>query len=233
MVGDFRASLYDFFGYLLPGLVMTVGLGVIWWTVFGQSDVLFIDFFATAVGSTSLLLLAYFLGHVAHALGNALPFLHPTPEDEVLKADQKWSLPSSVLTAIDRSLARRFSLKVKDLTPRIKYSLMDEGRALLQREGDREVYVYREGFYRGMVVAVATLGVAIVARLFSSRTGVSYGTGVASMTRVQATVGFLLVVASTIACFQRMRRFSRYRIERAVFLWLNAISSVKGAKGDP
>ena len=65
MVGDFRASLYDLFGYLLPGLVMTAGLGVIWWTAFGDSPVMSIDFFATGIGSVSCLLLAYLVGHVA------------------------------------------------------------------------------------------------------------------------------------------------------------------------
>ncbi len=72
MVGDFRASLYDLFGYLLPGLVMTAGLGVIWWTVFGESRVVSIDFFATGIGSACCLLLAYLMGHVAHAVGNSV-----------------------------------------------------------------------------------------------------------------------------------------------------------------
>jgi len=229
VVGDFRASLYDLFGYLLPGLVMTAGLGVIWWTAFGDSPVMSIDFFATGIGSVSCLLLAYLVGHVAHAVGNSLSFLRTKPEDEVLVGGHQWSLPSSVLAAIDRSLTVRFSVDVKDLTPRMKYSLMDEGRALLQREGDREVYVYREGFYRGMVVALAVVGVAAVVRGLTPRSCFSYGTAITCVTRAQAVILLLIIVAFAVAYYQRMVRFSRYRIERAALLWLNVFSSQSAA----
>ena len=224
MIGEFRASLYDLFGYLLPGLVMTSALGILWWTIFGDSTAFPIDFVATGVGGTGFLILAYVIGHVAHAVGNSLPILRASLEDEILSVGHEWSLPSPVLIAIDRSLRRRFSLDPTDLDAVLKYSLMDEGRALMEREGDREVYVYREGFYRGMVVALLFGGIAALARVFVSPTCFSYGLTTPCGTRVQAGVLFLLVGACIVAYYRRMRRFGRYRIERAVFLWLNEVS---------
>ena len=100
----------------------------------------------------------------------------------------------------------------------------------VQQEGDtaaRDIYVYREGFYRGMAVAMLSLAPALVAR--ACATGASIKAfGIEHL----FTVSQLLVLALagcifSLLFFQRYRRFGSYLVKNALYGTL-LISGNKG-----
>ncbi len=217
MVGDFRASLYDLFGYLLPGFVAAVGIGLLWHAIFANDSAIPLDPLATPLIGSSALLVAYLLGHFCHAIGNIFP---TSPEDELLKSGGQESL--TLLKAIDERFTVRHGVVATTLKPVEKYGILDEEGMFTGQRGDRDVYVYREGFYRGMVVASLILSVGVAFHLPLDRTCFSLGSSSTCLRSVEFLAIMLLSGAYAWGSFARMKRFGRYRVERAAFRWLAA-----------
>jgi hypothetical protein len=109
------------------------------------------------------------VGHLLHAGVNLL-HLSSHPEDRAFGHRHRGRLlPEVLLEAIDRTLYERYQIDGKKLPALDKYTLMDEARILLQGANDRDVYVYREGFYGGMVIASAVLAIGLLMRFQSSQ----------------------------------------------------------------
>src|SRR2546426_1116017 len=99
MVGDFRASLYDLFGYLFPGFVATAGIALVWHAIFATAAPIPLDPLTSPILGSATLVVAYLLGHLCHAIGNVFT---TSPEDELLTSGGQGSL--ALLEAIDDRL---------------------------------------------------------------------------------------------------------------------------------
>jgi hypothetical protein len=184
---ELRFTLYDFFGYLLPGAIALFAILITGWGELCHR----LNFDAivglprTEIGL--LVLIAYFLGHLMQALGNLF-------EEQIslricdVRARRKWtrlpmwsvrlfswslavdrysdvldSLPAPVSKRFYEAFVARFGLDGQALrgTKEI-YKLCDEA---LLREGsveEREIQSYREGFYRGTFVALILTSAAMI-----------------------------------------------------------------------
>jgi hypothetical protein len=155
---DLQFTLYEVFGYLLPGAVIAGGIGVLFWAVFFPVAAVEIDIKSTEVWGL-FLALAYLAGHVGQGVGNAVARRSVSPEDHAADA----VLPAPLVAAC--------KLKAKELTgadpdalpARWLYRLCDDSVLRSGKLGEREVYVYREGFYRGASVGMAVLAVGLLA----------------------------------------------------------------------
>jgi hypothetical protein len=101
-----------------------------------------------------------------------------------------------------------------------KFSIIDEYRVLSPKENEREVFVYREGFYRGMIIALSMLFIALLVSLFQDNLSVSVAREIYSASRGER----LFILCSTILViagfWRRMVRFAYYRMSRAVAIFL-------------
>jgi hypothetical protein len=220
MVGDFRASLYDLFGYLFPGLVAATGLALLWHVVFATTAPIPLSPLTSPIVGSSALVVAYLVGHLCHAIGNMFP---TSLEDELLKSGGQSSL--GLLKAIDDRLSKRHGVVASTLRPVEKYGILDEEGMFQGERGDRDVYIYREGFYRGMVVASAILLCVVVFHLRLDRTCFSLGTSTTCLSGWEFFGIGVLSAAYAWASLARTRRFARYRVERAAFRWLAATAA--------
>src|SRR5260370_17952176 len=77
------------------------------------------------------------------------------------------SLPlSKGVEGLLRSAMRtRFGKAVESIKPRELFALCDQALLHHDSPGEREIFVYREGFYRGSSVALAILAVALAIRM--------------------------------------------------------------------
>lgn len=69
MFAGLRVTLYEVFGYLLPGAVSLCGLGIVAWSCFWPAATLAPPN-ASAPFWVTIGLIAYLLGHLTQALGN-------------------------------------------------------------------------------------------------------------------------------------------------------------------
>src|SRR5437667_10773171 len=92
MLNDLQATLYEAFGYLLPGIVFISALAILFWSVYLPASPLeFVELSFQVL--VVLLLLAYFFGHLNQALGNLLTKIFRSPEEVVLSKGQPGSMP--------------------------------------------------------------------------------------------------------------------------------------------
>jgi hypothetical protein len=217
-MGEFRATLYDLFGYLLPGLVV-LGAVSLFFSAIGptQPSVSVADIGSPSI-ATIIVICAYLLGHAVHALGNALQHLVKSPESRFFLEE---GLPTDLVGVAREMLGARLGVSLKEVPPGEFCALVDETRVVRDKAGDRAVYVYREGFYRGMVVASAFLGTAVLALI--SRGGITISLS-ADSSLFARRVDLLVLLVLTIGCgagfFFRMLRFGRYRVQRALYQFL-------------
>jgi hypothetical protein len=88
--------------------------------------------------------------------------------------------------------------------------------------GDRDIFVYREGFYKGSTVAFCMLTVGLIVRAVVPGSAVRMPGYVFFISSYQLFAGAALAAFAARLSKQRFFRFGNYRVTRAVFAFLVA-----------
>jgi hypothetical protein len=235
-MGDLKASLYDVFGYLFPGLFAIVAFRLLVWIVLYPKNILSITPLSNSLIISSIGIIAYIIGHLTHAIGNWISLTKSTrfePEPDAVVEQSNKSFAASIekqfdrvrisknlLDLIDQAIKEKFGEEYTKLNSDEKFSLLDEYRVFCGKENEREIYVYREGFYRGMVIALAFLFIALFFSLFCGDLSVTTGKEIFSMSRSERFFILLLTTITIAGFWRRMVRFTHYRLNRAASLFL-------------
>jgi hypothetical protein len=252
MLKDIQTTLYDIFGYLLPGFIVLIGIVILFWSIFLPETVLYIPQF-TAELWIAVTIVAYIFGHICQAIANLI--LHRSdaserilrknsanalPSPPIDKESQKnrsaasarilskrsEALPTPLIDTIIQKISTFTGIKPEDLEqkPHFLYQVCDEIIVQYGKTGDRDIYIFREGFYRGSCVAFVILTLALIVRVLRPNTmlnvdGTVYQISIAMLI-------FLILVAFIGAGlnFSRYKRFGDYRVTQAAlgFLALHA-----------
>jgi hypothetical protein len=171
MVKEIQATLYDVFGFLVPGTVVVAAVALLFCffylppapTTYPAPDLL-----AWVAG----IVLAYFGGHMAQALGNITEGIFTPIEKIVLEGPEgRYRLADQVIAACKVKLKETLKVDPDGMKAWSLYRQCDDAVLRSGKIGEREVYVYREGFYRGSAIAFALLAASallIMARLYVS-----------------------------------------------------------------
>ncbi|RPD43761.1 hypothetical protein DNI29_23155 [Hymenobacter sediminis] len=225
-MGELRASLYDIFGYFLPGLVATAGLRLLLWVIVYPTKQLSITPFAEPTVLLAVAVIAYLVGHLLHAIGNEIrvtrsPSTVPTPKPTGWRRIFARSQVSATALALaDQRIEGCFGTAFLALSPEEKAELLDEARVLHERVNEREVYIYREGFYRGMTVACVIVFIALLVSLRAAALTLTTEKAAYAALRSERLILTLLVGCSAFLFWKRMLRFAYYKTSRALMLWL-------------
>lgn len=199
-MGDYlsRLTFYDVVGYLLPGAVAVVALAVVCCII----DPAWAIAEPTGAGSWTLAIVgAYFLGHAVQGLAYRI-----LPRGPIRDSVARGTSPA-VDAVVSRALANHGSAVGKTTAER--FAALD---ALKVNFGDREVFIARQGFYRGSAVAVGFLALALaVAAVWGCPVNV-FGH---PMPRAMCGVAAALGVGCSIIFGLRYRDFIRHEIEFA------------------
>lgn len=233
MLKDLQVTLYDIFGYLIPGLVSLIAIIVLFWALvipqaafpLPLSDEDGVNWLAVLVG-------AYIVGHLTQAIANWVTKLFPSTERKVLSAEGEGDLPAALIESVTSKVSSMTQIPPEDVEPELLYEVCGETVAQSGETGDRDLYIYREGFYRGLAVACAMLFLALVVRMLVPGTALNL-----SGTLQPLNIYMVLFVASlsligAVLSFGRYRRFGRYRVNQAVigFLVLQEMKREEEAK---
>jgi hypothetical protein len=215
---DVKVTLYDIFGYLLPGLVALGALGTLAWSLFWPRHPLH-AFVKGGAGWFALIVTGYVIGHLVQAVANWLAeeLAGPDPESERRPEKRAFSkLPQGLRDKIEAGT------KVKK-NARLNYRICDTVLGQSSVTGDREMYQYREGFYRGLVVALPLAFAAMLVRLGRDGAAVKSGQTVHTLSSgVLGALAITLGVAALLA-WGRYRRFQEYKINNAFLGYLALI----------
>lgn len=230
MLGNLSFTLYEALGYLLPGGVGTLGLLVLYWGLFvPEVPLKCYGYQPGIVAWIAIVLSSYLLGHTMQGLGNIL-----------WKRGDESTLSSKRIPPWMRDRAKEFAAKIVGVsTGEMKlmwaFRVLDEYIVQAGKAGDREMFVYREGFYRGSALALFFLATTVLIRGFVPGCAIQLtsSTFPVSLRQILLTT---FVIAGTGGVFvQRYRRFAEYRVLRAVIacLIVQHISSKESMTLDP
>lgn len=230
---ELQFTLYELFGYLLPGAVFCAGLSLLFWAIFYPQPHVEFDLKTVEVWVASLGF-AYLGGHVAQAIGNIFAKQFSSAEERVVN-DEK-SFPSSFVKACRAKIAKTLkqcddislvlpdsSEPANDLSAQWLYRFCDDAMLRTGKLGEREVYVYREGFYRGAFIGFLVLATG----LFSLALRLWFGTedhkarlGVLDLTGWRLIYFVVLAGIASRLLWNRYCRFADYRVTQALLGYL-------------
>ena len=156
-------TLYEILGALLPGVVLFTGLAIVFWTVFYPHVPLTPGWFAHDAWLPAALV-SYLLGHLSQALANYSIGSHPREENLILPRSRTERLPDALVEPAISKVAETVGVPRSDMSLELARSMCDEVFARNGNAEDREIYQYREWFYRGLTIVSAILGLSLFAR---------------------------------------------------------------------
>jgi hypothetical protein len=221
-MGDsFKFTLYEFFGYLLPGAVALIGLSLLDLVFFHRAHAVSLGWCSTKQAAVAAIGLSYLLGHAVQILANAiLPEtnmlilrLHRYNSTQELLKRTRSTLPQNLIDQSDRDIVVMCEHEVKEQGP----------------SENREIYIYREGFYRGMFISLVI--VSIPAFLIAIITNFALFAMTWGTHRAEAAIGAVLILGMAVGMYYRSLRFANYRIVQALMCHILSIdkSGVKKA----
>jgi hypothetical protein len=222
-LATFSFTLYEVFGYLLPGAVALCGFVIIYWSCFVHSIPLRIAAFQSGLLTwVAVTLVSYLLGHAAQAIGN---MCFEGVEVSLLDLG-RGSAPTWFRNRAQQDATQVLGLSSgEELHPKWVFRVLDEFAMQTGKEGDRDIFVYREGFYRGTALSLFFLSAALLLRTFVPGTSLLFGAQPFSVSWPELLVTAIATGAIGYLFVRRYRRFAENRVTRAVLAALIARSA--------
>lgn len=167
MLKNIQITLYEIFGYLLPGIILLTAISIFFWTFLSDltPPILYQLKFEYWM---LILLISYFLGHIAQALANVVDEILCLNENFVFLKKNKEKLPDIIVqeakSKITQILGIDLEYKIRDEKIRNEWLFRICDKIVVQYGSieNRELYVYREGFYRGSIISFFVLFLSLL-----------------------------------------------------------------------
>jgi len=210
-------TLYEIFGYFLPGVVSVLALAMLFWAIFLPAAAIPVHSIELSkLWYFGLIVVSYYAGHVLQGVSRSL-FQNP---DDVVLARAKNDL--SIIKRAQEQLAAHLGMTDKE-TPSSSATarLCDEVAVQHGQLGDRDVFVYREGFYRGSFAAFLLLLVALIVRTIVSGAALRLPAEIYVITRGQLFFVMVVVGASILFLWQRYKHFAALRVMHGILAFVS------------
>jgi hypothetical protein len=183
------------------------------WSIFVPSVPLGVSSFqAGLITWTAVVVASYLLGHAAQAIGNV--FLRGA-EDGAL-GTKHGSTPLWMRERARQTASEILKVDPGQLTSVWIFRTMEEYATQIGKEGDRDIFIYLEGFYRGTAVSLIFLAVTLAVRMFFPGCSIQFTRGLFYVSRWELFTTLLIATGVAFLFIRRYRRFAEYRVTRAV-----------------
>lgn len=212
-MGNFTFTLYEIFGYVFPGGMAFLAFAVLFWAIFVPTVPLGVATFQPGLVTwVSVIVASYVLGHASQAVGNII--FHGAEKSAL--ASETGTAPSWMRQRAQEEAGEILKVKSSQLDPGWVFRTLDEYALQTGKDGDRDMFVYREGFYRGTAVSLFFLSAALLVRLFSPCASIRFTKWLFHVSSMEL-LGTAIIVGGVGYMFvRRYRRFAEYRITRAI-----------------
>ena len=210
MLGNLAFTLYEVFGYLLPGGVTLLAFLLLYWALLVPRVPLGIATYQPGLVTwTAVVIASYLLGH---AVQGVRQLLGGPIEDEALSGtDKAWMQQLAI-----NSAAKLVGIEAQQLNLAWAVRVLDEYSVQAGKQDDRDVFVYREGFYRGCAIALFFLTLALLVRFFVPGSSIQLTKGLFYVSGSQILSTAVITSLAGRLYVRRYRRFAEYRVTRAI-----------------
>jgi hypothetical protein len=216
---ELQITVYDVFGFLLPGSVVAAALVIAFWAIFWPTSVVVIPLKFPTLVVSYLLLICYLCGHLVQAMSNIVERLSAAST----KFETKIPLSSRLEEILRACVTDHFGAGAGELSPKELYLLCDQTLVHRRSPGERDIFIYREGFYRGNSVALAFLAISIGIRLVHSPASIAIGERAVQLYRSELALASVLTALGAWLAYRRYLRFREYKFQtcfvRFLSLW--------------
>jgi hypothetical protein len=214
-------TLYEIFGYFLPGSVGVIATAIMFWAIFLPTSPIPVQSWELSkLWYFGLIVVSYYAGHVLQGMSR---WCFSNPNGWVL-AKQELDM-ISVIRQASKQVAAALDLGQSEiLASDALVRVCDEAAVQYGQIGDRDVFVYREGFYRGSTAAFVLLDVGLLLRCVISGTAVRLHTRVFPVSCWQLIFIMAVVTFSVFFLGQRYRHFAALRVMRGVLAFVSLSS---------
>jgi hypothetical protein len=200
-----RFTVYELLGYFAPGGVVFLAVLVFGWAVFfPTASIKIADISFKKETWVFILAVSYTLGHVIQGICN----FHISGERMFERKDNNKDLVRNARIALEsRCGIATSSYSCSKLAGLCQTLILHVGKM-----DDHDVFLYREGYYRGSSAAFLLLAIALVIR--AVRLGATLTINEQKILIVSGLWLFLIVLsaASSVVFYFRFRRFALYRV---------------------
>jgi hypothetical protein len=221
MLDKIQLTLYEIFGYFLPGTMSALSLILIYWAFCLPHVALPIyKVHPDAMGWAGIIGISYLLGHINQGIGNRY-----LTGAEIRALGPKGTITSDIrLTAQERA-SELMGVRAECIDPGSLFRFADEYAVQKGQLGDRDVFVYREGFYKGCTISLSMLGIALVVRAIVAAPALRLPDYIYYISRIQIFTAAIIIFFAAAISRQRFQRFGSYRVTRAIFAFLAVTGS--------
>jgi hypothetical protein len=216
MLDKIQLTLYEIFGYFLPGTMAALSLLLIYWA-FCLPHVAFpiYKIHPDAMGWASIIGISYLLGHINQGIGNRY-----LTGAEARALGPKGTIASDIRITAQKRAAELMGVRADCIDPSSLFRFADEYALQKGQLGDRDVFVYREGFYKGCTISLSMLGIALILRAIAADTAIKMPDYIYYISRTQIFTASIVIFFAAAISRQRFQRFGAYRVTRAIFAFL-------------
>ncbi len=214
----FRLTLYELFGYLVPGLFCFLSVALLGWTGFTLDLGLHGSVHLSAIQCVAFLLISYILGASVHSLAEWLygsRWICRVGPATVFSRGTG-GVHRELLEKLEEVIERRFLVRVQGLGDRWKWRICEESLFLSGHWSQQERYQYRMGFYRTMSVVFLIVGLCIVAQSLVLNLAIRFGGERVVLPRLVSVLGGLFLLLLAFLSRWQYERYFRFRLESAL-----------------
>ena len=210
-------TLYEVFGYFLPGTIGVAAIAILFWAFFLPSAAIPVESLELSkLWYVGLVIICYYSGHIVQGLSRSL---FKNPDESVLARESNMAL---LVKRAQGQLAAHLSMsQAEGPGASMTVRLCDEVAVQYGQLGDRDVFVYREGFYRGSVAAFILLDIAFLVRCVIPGAALQLPAQIFPVSRWQ--LGFVMgvVTCGIYLLFKRYKLFAALRSMRGILAYVS------------
>ena len=207
--------------------MVAVALVIAFWAVLWPTSALVIPLKLAAFAAIFVVLASYLAGHLGQAMSNVVEKWSPASR----RFDITIPLSPELEKLLRASAAKHLGAPAGNLGAKELYLLCDQTLIHNHSIGERDVFIYREGFYRGNSVALAFLTLSLLTRIFHSPVVIVIGQRIAELYRNQVALAAAFTAFGAWLAYRRYLRFREHKFQtcflRFLSLWVPSPSMEK------
>lgn len=190
------------------------------WSLLWSSSPLVLPLRLPNLAVVALIFVSYLAGHLAQALSNVVE-----KWSRAVKAlDEKIPVSADLQHRVQEIIHKRFGVEPSKVSGNELFLLCDQALVHTGSVGERDIFIYREGFYRGNCLALALLSIAFLTRTIHSPSLLVIGRQAIEMHRGLPVIAAICAGFGSWLAYKRYLRFreNKYKTCYARFLSLCA-----------